>query len=40
MTIYIASDHAGFGLKSQLIAFLRDKQFEVESRATKGALAS
>lgn len=30
MKIYFASDHAGFGLKSQLMSYLRDKGFEVE----------
>lgn len=30
MTIYIASDHAGFELKNSLIAFLKGKGIEVE----------
>lgn len=30
MKIYFASDHAGFGLKTQLIAYLKDLGMEVE----------
>jgi ribose 5-phosphate isomerase B len=30
MQIFLASDHAGFALKNSLLAFLRDKGYEVE----------
>ena len=29
MTVYLASDHAGFDLKAALVAFLTEKGFDV-----------
>lgn len=35
MKIYIASDHAGFALKSELIPFLKERRFDVEDCGPK-----